>query len=124
MLMQDTPGNQLDDELTEHDIETHTAGVGKVTVHQRYIGHNKAVTSVFFSALEDVLVSMSCDRSIRFWGVDNGTDVCMEVVVYGGRCVPRERQDTTSGALIIMLLIATVVSAEPPACSPPSPQDG
>uniref|UniRef100_A0A0G4GR33 Myosin motor domain-containing protein n=1 Tax=Chromera velia CCMP2878 TaxID=1169474 RepID=A0A0G4GR33_9ALVE len=43
-----------------------------VAIHSRLIGHSRAVTSIFFSLLEDQLVTTSIDKSVRFWSVDSG----------------------------------------------------
>ncbi|CBZ56289.1 Myosin, related [Neospora caninum Liverpool] len=43
-----------------------------VSVHSRLVGHSRAVTCLFFSLLEDQLVTTSIDKSVRFWHVDTG----------------------------------------------------
>jgi len=43
-----------------------------IAVHSRLVGHSRAITSIFFNLLEDQLVTTSIDKSVRFWGVDNG----------------------------------------------------
>ncbi len=35
-------------------------------------GHSRAVTSIFFTLLEDQLVTTSIDKSVRFWNVETG----------------------------------------------------
>ncbi|OEH75849.1 myosin f [Cyclospora cayetanensis] len=47
----------------------------KITVHSEMVGHVRAVTSMFFSLLEDFLVTTSIDLTIRFWAVDSGANV-------------------------------------------------
>jgi WD40 repeat protein len=47
-------------------------GGGSIEVHSRLIGHTRAITSLFFNLLEDVLVTTSIDKSVRFWSVDTG----------------------------------------------------
>ncbi|PFH31306.1 myosin F [Besnoitia besnoiti] len=43
-----------------------------VSVHSRLVGHSRAVTCLFFSLLEDQLITTSIDKSVRFWHVDTG----------------------------------------------------
>merc|ERR1719221_579010 len=43
-----------------------------IAVHARLVGHSRAITSTFFTLLEDQLVTTSIDKSVRFWNVDNG----------------------------------------------------
>ncbi|CDJ39994.1 hypothetical protein ETH_00037495, partial [Eimeria tenella] len=38
-------------------------------------GHSSAVTCLFFTLLEDFLVTTSIDKSIRFWAVNSGANV-------------------------------------------------
>eukprot|EP01068_Selenidium_serpulae_P014992 Selendium_serpulae@DN6166_c0_g1_i2.p1 len=45
---------------------------GQVSIHLKLLGHSRAVTSIFFSLLEDQLVTTSIDRSVRFWDVETG----------------------------------------------------
>jgi len=66
------------DMLVEADFPKNIQGtdfVGEhsnVSVHSRLLGHIRAVTSIFFSLLEDQLVTTSIDRSVRFWDVGTG----------------------------------------------------
>jgi len=41
-------------------------------VHTRLVGHARAITSCFFSMLEEQLVTTSIDKSVRFWGIETG----------------------------------------------------
>eukprot|EP00915_Cephaloidophora_sp_WS-2016_P005461 GHVH01007264.1.p1 GENE.GHVH01007264.1~~GHVH01007264.1.p1 ORF type:complete len:1519 (+),score=224.86 GHVH01007264.1:273-4829(+) len=41
-------------------------------VHNFMNGHNKAITSIFFTVNEDNLVTTSVDRTVRFWSVETG----------------------------------------------------
>jgi len=41
-------------------------------VHCHMNGHNKAITSIFFTLNEDNLVTTSVDRTVRFWSVESG----------------------------------------------------
>lgn len=43
-----------------------------VNVHCRLHGHSRAVTSIFFSLLEDQLISTSIDKTVRFWSAESG----------------------------------------------------
>uniref|UniRef100_A0A7S4RL88 Anaphase-promoting complex subunit 4 WD40 domain-containing protein n=1 Tax=Alexandrium monilatum TaxID=311494 RepID=A0A7S4RL88_9DINO len=43
-----------------------------ICVHQRLVGHSRAITSMFFSMIEDQLVTTSTDKSVRFWCIDSG----------------------------------------------------
>eukprot|EP00388_Colpodella_angusta_P002956 GDKJ01010488.1.p1 GENE.GDKJ01010488.1~~GDKJ01010488.1.p1 ORF type:complete len:1364 (+),score=424.49 GDKJ01010488.1:107-4093(+) len=43
-----------------------------VNVHARLSGHSRAVTSIFFSLLEDQIISTSIDKTVRFWSVESG----------------------------------------------------
>jgi len=43
-----------------------------IVVHTRLVGHARAITSCFFSMLEDQLVTTSIDKSVRFWGIESG----------------------------------------------------
>ncbi|CAL1158168.1 unnamed protein product, partial [Cladocopium goreaui] len=53
-------------------LETPPADQSKVAVHSRLVGHARAITSLFFTLLEDQLVTTSIDKSVRFWSVDSG----------------------------------------------------
>eukprot|EP00443_Scrippsiella_acuminata_P068851 CAMPEP_0115487064 /NCGR_PEP_ID=MMETSP0271-20121206/60759_1 /TAXON_ID=71861 /ORGANISM="Scrippsiella trochoidea, Strain CCMP3099" /LENGTH=1711 /DNA_ID=CAMNT_0002915095 /DNA_START=96 /DNA_END=5231 /DNA_ORIENTATION=+ len=43
-----------------------------IAVHSRLVGHSRAITSIFFTLLEDQVVTTSIDKSVRFWGIDSG----------------------------------------------------
>ena len=45
---------------------------GNIVVHCRLTGHTRAITSLFFSLLEDMVVTTSIDKSVRFWNADTG----------------------------------------------------
>lgn len=45
---------------------------GNIVVHCRLTGHTRAITSLFFSLLEDMIVTTSIDKSVRFWNADTG----------------------------------------------------
>ena len=45
---------------------------GNIVVHCRLTGHTRAITSLFFSLLEDMVVTTSIDKSVRFWNADSG----------------------------------------------------
>eukprot|EP00923_Selenidium_pygospionis_P020577 GHVN01035523.1.p1 GENE.GHVN01035523.1~~GHVN01035523.1.p1 ORF type:complete len:1282 (-),score=179.66 GHVN01035523.1:2011-5454(-) len=45
---------------------------GSVALHHKLLGHQKAVTSLFFSSDEDRLVTSSIDKTLRLWDVATG----------------------------------------------------
>jgi len=49
-----------------------TGDHSNIAVHSRLMGHTRAITSCFFSLLEEQLVTTSIDKSVRFWQVDTG----------------------------------------------------
>jgi len=49
-----------------------TGDHSNIAVHSKLEGHKRAITSIFFTLLEDHLVTTSIDKSVRFWNVDNG----------------------------------------------------
>eukprot|EP00435_Cladocopium_sp_Y103_P058207 s1176_g20.t1 len=53
-------------------LETPPADQSNIAVHSRLVGHSRAITSLFFTLLEDQLVTTSIDKSVRFWSVDSG----------------------------------------------------
>ena len=50
----------------------HPSEHGNIVVHCRLTGHTRAITSLFFSLLEDMVVTTSIDKSVRFWNADSG----------------------------------------------------
>ena len=55
-----------------NEVETTTGTANSIEVHCRLVGHTRAITSIFFNLLEDMVVTTSIDKSVRFWSVDNG----------------------------------------------------
>jgi len=65
--------------LSDHDLAHDDDAPGappadhsNIGVHSRLVGHARAITSIFFSLLEDQLVTTSIDKSVRFWNIDTG----------------------------------------------------
>jgi WD40 repeat protein len=51
---------------------TDNSEYSNMAVHVRLEGHTRAITSIFFNLLEDVIVTTSIDKQVRFWNVDTG----------------------------------------------------
>eukprot|EP00922_Rhytidocystis_sp_ex-Travisia-forbesii_P058005 GHVS01085809.1.p1 GENE.GHVS01085809.1~~GHVS01085809.1.p1 ORF type:complete len:419 (+),score=71.88 GHVS01085809.1:2-1258(+) len=66
--------NDSDYERVGRSPSTRPAGAdhSNIAIHSRLHGHSRAVTSMFFSLLEDQLVTTSIDKSVRFWSVATG----------------------------------------------------
>ena len=56
----------------EDGHQNHPSDHGNIVVHCRLTGHTRAITSLFFSLLEDMVVTTSIDKSVRFWNADSG----------------------------------------------------
>ena len=64
--------NEADFPKSDEDSSIHPSEHGNIVVHCRLTGHTRAITSLFFSLLEDMLVTTSIDKSVRFWSADSG----------------------------------------------------
>eukprot|EP00398_MALV-I-01_sp_L67-1_P001020 gene1020-572_t len=101
------PRSKMEREMFEQTSEAQQAMAGRiinnvaedesvVEVHSRLEGHTRAVTSIFFSPMEDNLVSTSIDRQVRFWNVDTGELVRVftdSSPVPCGLCMPFDPQN-------------------------------